>query len=145
MSGRLPPPTRPELLARQGARGARTLLLGGKAVGTCYPDRTVVKSFRADRHAFRKHPGVGLNVEMVCTFDQHRPAPAELVLRAGPDTLRVPWRVVREFTRQVLDLGPRSRYHLHADRDLQVLIPWEAWDGRIDTPAAPPPEQGTLL
>lgn len=134
---RLPEPMRPELL-RRGSRSSVTLVLtNGKTVGRMTPDRVVYKSFRPADHAYRKTPGVGLNLEMVCTFDQNRPAPKWLVLQANDQALQLEWAVVREFARDVLRHGERSRYWLHDDVDVQVLIPWEVFDGERWRPAEP--------
>lgn len=137
---RLPSPTRPQLLRQRGNRNQESLVLlpGRKVVGTLNPDGIVTKRFSADRHAFRRTPGVGVNLEMVMTFDQCRPAPKKLLLHGVKD-LALAWATVRAFAWDVLERGSDSRYFLHEDVDVQVLLPWEVFDGILDAPLAPEP------
>jgi hypothetical protein len=148
---RLPPPDRPQLL-RDTKHSTVTYLLvlaNGRRLAVGRYDalsQTVVKRFDPDAHAYRKKPGIGVNVELIRSLEQYRPAPSKLLLvsRDGKHVAEVRWKVVREFTRDVLERGKASRYWMHDDIDLQVLVPWAAFDGRLEHPVPPDPEQPSL-
>jgi len=147
MTDRLPPPSRPALLEKHGSTGRTWLLNTGRrrvAVGVLSRG-ILTKRFDPSRHAWRTSPGVGVNLEVIQTCDQHAVPPRELVLLAGPNTARVPWDVVRAYAADVLKNGARSPYLIRADVDRQVLIPWSAFDGRDAGPAPPPAEPLSLF
>lgn len=123
------------LLLERAGRGRTSWQLAGerRTVGT-YDGRELVKNVKASIHTYRKRPGVAWNLELLALAERFRPQPKALVIRLDSGTvLRVPFRTALRYA-AAAQAGD-GRYLLRDDKDAQVLIPWEVWNGSESAPA----------
>jgi hypothetical protein len=147
-------PDEPQLREARDRRGRLSWRLpDGRTVGWYWRDqRALVKPITA-RHLFGNKPGIAWNLELIALADRLRPRPKKLVARRTDrreasegepyGTYSVPFEVARRFAQAVLEGD--LRFAVEEDADLQVLIPWTAWNGQVDGPDSPveePEEEG---
>lgn len=136
-------PDRRQLLA-QDVRGGTAFLLPRPGKGHAQvgrydaTERLLVKRVRVDTHAYRKRPGIGVNLELVAWLAaKARPQPKALRVITERTAYDVPWEVVCRFALAAFDGHPG--HLITDDLDAQALIPWEALGGTRSGPLPPPP------